>query len=291
MDQRPLTSQTARVRKSISRPSKPVISSTAAVLPPGEGYSGVEEKSGALHSILEHVMTYAVPLLCAANLYLAARELGWASLAVVIIVGAPVAWILADFVSGLIHWFADTYGADDTPLFGPWLIKPFRQHHLYPRDICTHDLVLTIGNSCTIAAPFQAGLLYLLLSDEDVSVTKAALAFVFNLFAMAMVATNVLHKWAHAEKTNWLISRLHRSKVFLSPAHHNLHHTKPFDSNYCITNGWLNPLLERIRFFRRLDSVLCKTALGRLHHSRLEDRTGTHLSVNERALGKPASGL
>jgi plasmanylethanolamine desaturase len=224
------------------------------------GYSGVEEKSGTLHSILEHVMTYAFPLLCAANLYLAARELGWLSLAVVIIVGAPIAWILADFVSGLIHWFADTYGADDTPLFGPWLIKPFRQHHLYARDICTHNLVVTIGNSCTGAAPLQVGLLYLLLSDEDVSITNAALSFVFSLFTMAMVATNVLHKWAHAEKTNWLISRLQRSRVFLSPAHHHLHHTKPFDSNYCITNGWLNPLLERIRFFRRMEAGL--SAIG-----------------------------
>ena len=257
MNQRPLTPQIARERKSISQP---LISSPAAGQPAGEGYSGIEEKSGTLHSILEHVMTYAFPLLCAANLYLAARELGWVSLAVVIVVGAPVAWILADLVSGLIHWSADRYGADDTPLFGPWLIRPFRQHHQYARDICTHNLVLTIGNSCTLAAPLQAGLFYLLLSDDDVSITKAALAFVFNLFTMAMVATNVLHKWAHAEKANWLISRLQRSRVFLSPAHHNLHHTKPFDSNYCITNGWLNPLLERIRFFRSLEATL--SAIG-----------------------------
>ena len=259
MNQRPLRPHTASGR-SISQASQPLTSLAAAVQPARSGYSGIEEKSGTLHSIVEHVMTYTFPLLCAANLYLTARELGWVSLAVVIIVGAPVAWILADFVSGLIHWFADTYGADDTPLFGPWLIKPFRQHHQYARDICTHNLVLTIGNSCTGAAPLQVGLLYLLLSDEDVSITSAALAFVFNLFTMAMVATNVLHKWAHAEKTNWLISRLQRSRVFLSPAHHNLHHTKPFDSHYCITNGWLNPLLERIRFFRTLEATL--SAIG-----------------------------
>jgi hypothetical protein len=256
LNQRPSTAQIARARKSISQSSQPLISSTATVQPTGEGYSGIEEKSGTLHSILEHAMTYAFPLLCAANLYLAARELGWVTLAVVIVVGAPIAWILADFVSGLVHWLADTYGADDTPLFGPSLIRPFRQHHQYARDICTHNLVLTIGNSCTVTAPFQAGLLYLLLSDEDVSFTKAAFSLVFNLFTMAMVATNVLHKWAHAEKTNRLISRLQHSRVFLSPAHHHLHHTKQFDSNYCITNGWLNPLLERIRFFRNLEATL-----------------------------------
>jgi len=251
LNQDPLASETARAFDSISQRS----ASAAAVQSPN-GYSGIEEKSGLFHSIVEHMMTYVFPLLCLANLYMAVRELGWLSLAAVVIVGPPVAWILADFVSGLIHWFADTYGADDTPLFGPWLIKPFRQHHLYPRDICTHDLVLTIGNSCTIAAPFQAGVLYLLLNDDEISITEASLAFVFNLFAMAMVATNLLHKWAHAEKTNWLISRMQRFRLLLSPAHHELHHTRPFDSNYCITNGWLNPLLERIRFFRSVETTL-----------------------------------
>jgi sterol desaturase/sphingolipid hydroxylase (fatty acid hydroxylase superfamily) len=259
LNHRPLTPPT-RAGRSISQPSEPLISSAASVQSARDGYSGVEEKLGTFQSIVERVMAYTFVVLCVANLYLAIRNFGWFSVAVVTIVGASIVWLLADFISGLIHWFADTYGTEDTPVFGAWLIKGFRRHHLYPRDICTHDLLWTVGNSCTAATPLQAVLLYLLLSDEEVSITKAALAFVLNLFAMAMVATNVLHKWAHAEKTNWLISRLQRSRVFLSPAHHNLHHTKPFDSNYCITNGWLNPLLERIRFFRGLEATL--SAIG-----------------------------
>jgi ubiquitin-conjugating enzyme E2 variant len=224
------------------------------------GYSGIEEKSSPVHSFVEHVMTYAFPGFCVANLYLALGQFGWVTLILAIAIGLPLAWVLADFVSGLVHWLADSYGADDTPLFGPWLIRPFRQHHVYPRDICTHGLVLAIGNSCTLAVPLQAGVLYLLLTEDEVSMTRAFLAFVTNLFTIAMVATNVFHKWAHAEKTNWLISRLQLSRVFLSTQHHNLHHTRPFDSHYCITNGWLNPLLERIRFFRNLEGTL--SAIG-----------------------------
>lgn len=258
MNQRPLPPKTAHKHSIVSQ--LPSTAAAPGVLRVGNGYSGIEEKSGLLHSIAEHVMTYTFPLLFAAIFYLAVRQLDWLSLIVVLVIGAPVAWILADLVSGLVHWFADTYGADDTPLFGPWLIKPFRQHHIYPRDICTHNLVLTIGNSCTAAAPFEVGLLYLLLSDKEISVTEAGLALVFNLFAMAMVATNILHKWAHAEKTNWLISQLQRSRIFLSPEHHHIHHTKPFDSNYCITNGWLNPILERLRFFRGIEAGL--SAIG-----------------------------
>jgi plasmanylethanolamine desaturase len=231
------------------------------LVPAGSGYSGIEEKSGPLHSFVEHIMTYAFPALWIVSLYLAIRELSNLGLLWTIIVAAPVAWVLADFASGLVHWFADTYGTDETPLFGPWLIRPFRQHHSYPRDICTHGLVLTIGNSCTLAVPFQAGLLYLMASDEEVSGTQAFLSLGFNFFAAAVVATNVLHKWAHAERTNRVIAFLQRLRLVLTTNHHDLHHTQPFDSNYCITNGWLNPLLERIKFFRRLEQILGKAGI------------------------------
>src|SRR5687767_1824852 len=70
LNERPVTAQTTRARKLISQSSQPLISATAPVQPAGEGYSGIEERSGTLHSILEHVMTYAFPLLCAVSLYL-----------------------------------------------------------------------------------------------------------------------------------------------------------------------------------------------------------------------------
>jgi ubiquitin-conjugating enzyme E2 variant len=95
-----------------------------------------------------------------------------------------------------------------------------------------------------------------MVTDEETSSLKAFLALGFNLFSIAIVATNLFHKWAHAEKTNRLIYFLQKGRLLLTPHHHDLHHTEPFDSNYCITNGWLNPLLERMRFFRRVESTL-----------------------------------
>ena len=227
-----------------------------AVVPASSGYSGIEEKSGPLHSFVEHVMTYSFPVLCAINFYLALRELDWLSGVLAFVIAAPIVWVLGDLVSGLVHWFADTYGAEDTPLFGAWLIRPFRQHHSYPRDICTHGMVLALGNSCTLAVPVQAGLFYLMISDEEVSGMRAVMSLTLNLFTIAVVATNIFHKWAHAEKTTRLISAIQRTRLVLTPGHHKLHHTNPFDSNYCITTGWLNPLLEKVRFFRHLESAL-----------------------------------
>ncbi len=39
-----------------------------------------------------------------------------------------------------------------------------------------------------------------------------------------------------------------------------VHHTAPRDKYYCITVGWMNPVLDKIRFFRFLE-----WAISRIH--------------------------
>ena len=38
----------------------------------------------------------------------------------------------ADFITGFLHWLCDTYFAEDTPIIGPAVIEPFREHHRDP---------------------------------------------------------------------------------------------------------------------------------------------------------------
>ncbi len=76
------------------------------------------------------------------------------------------------------------------------------------------------------------------------------------LMAAATVATNQFHKWAHQESPSSFARWLQRTRLILEPSHHRVHHTDPFDMHYCITNGWLNPLLNRLKFFRRLEATL-----------------------------------
>jgi hypothetical protein len=73
---------------------------------------------------------------------------------------------------------------------------------------------------------------------------------------VATVATNQFHKWAHQDSPSAFARWLQRKRLVLEPQHHKRHHTQPFDMNYCITNGWLNPLLNRLKFFRRLEAAL-----------------------------------
>ncbi|MEP6919592.1 MAG: fatty acid desaturase CarF family protein [bacterium] len=219
------------------------------------GYSGIEEHSTPLHRFLEHSTTYLFPLVFTGNLYLSVsqlHELDWLWLVALAI---PLSFVWSDLVSGLVHWGADTYFSEDTPVVGPSLVKPFRMHHLYPRDICTHNMVATVGNVCIIALPMLLLCMFLLWQWPGSGWLEFAILCV-TLMSGATVATNQFHKWAHQENPSRFVRRLQQMRLVLAPSHHKVHHTTPFNKHYCITNGWLNPLLNRIRFFRRLESGL-----------------------------------
>jgi hypothetical protein len=219
------------------------------------GYSGVEEHSGPIHSLLEHTSLLIFPVLFILNLYWAGARLYELELLWLVALAAPLGIIGGDFISGIVHWAADTYGSETMRLIGPSLVKPFRLHHVYPRDICTHGLVETTGNVCILAVPVLSGCLYLLwLFPESAWLAFGVISFA--LMAAATVATNQFHKWAHQESPSELARWLQRKRLVLEPQHHKRHHTHPFDVNYCITNGWLNPLLNRLKFFRRLEGAL-----------------------------------
>ncbi|MBC7861676.1 MAG: kua-ubiquitin conjugating enzyme hybrid localization domain protein, partial [Bacteroidia bacterium] len=46
--------------------------------------------------------------------------------------------------------------------------------------------------------------------------------------------------------------------LILDPNHHSVHHTQPYNKYYCITCGWLNPVLTKLKFFDGLEMVIRK---------------------------------
>ena len=72
--------------------------------------------------------------------------------------------------------------------------------------------------------------------------------------ALFVFCTNQFHKWAHTKNPAGWVRLLQRAGLILSPEHHAVHHAAPRDKYYCITVGWMNPLLDKIRFFRFLEA-------------------------------------
>lgn len=231
-----------------------VLSPNGAPASLAQGYSGIVENSTPAHAFLEHSTSILFPVLFVPNVYFSFERLHELELLWLAALAVPLALVLGDFVGGLVHWGADTYFSEDTPVVGPALIKPFRQHHLFPRDICTHKLVSIVGNVCILAVPILALCLYLLWVSQHGLLAFAILCTA--LMAAATVATNVFHKWAHEERPSAGVRWLQRMRLVLEPRHHQIHHTEPFEMHYCITNGWLNPLLNKVGFFRKLEGIL-----------------------------------
>ena len=163
-------------------------------------------------------------------------------------------FVLADFFAGIVHWFADTWGSVHWPVVGPTLIRSFREHHVDQNAITRHDFVETNGSSALAVLPL------LLTAIFYQPTTQLAIFFVGTAAWLCafIVFTNQFHKWAHTSKNSQFVSLLQNSQIILPRKHHARHHAGKFDRDYCITSGWLNPLLNKIGFFSGLEYLVSR---------------------------------
>jgi ubiquitin-conjugating enzyme E2 variant len=164
-----------------------------------------------------------------------------------------LAYLGADFVSGIVHWLADTWGSSELPIIGPALVRPFREHHVDPKGITRHDFVETNGANCLISLP-SAGLAVGMMDGAHAWADVTALFLTLLIFFVML--TNQFHKWAHTDRPPVWVRSLQRAHVILPVGHHNQHHQAPYAKNYCITAGWMNYVLERIYFFRGFERLI-----------------------------------
>jgi ubiquitin-conjugating enzyme E2 variant len=168
--------------------------------------------------------------------------------------------LAADALSGLVHWACDTWGDERTPLLGPGLIRFFREHHRDPEAILGHDWILVNREP---AAAASAALLLLWLPPVEAVLEGNVLArgFVCSFGAFAAGA-NLIHRFAHALRPPRAIRLAQRLGLALSPQRHARHHRAPHRTDYCIATGWLNPILDRTGFWRRLEAAIRRLSVS-----------------------------
>lgn len=163
-------------------------------------------------------------------------------------------YIAADFCSGFVHWIGDTFGEEDWPIVGSGFIKPFREHHVDPKGITRHDFIEVNGNNCFVLLLLIVPVA-LFVPHSWGYVSFALLSFIMSL-SFGTFMTNQFHQWAHQGQPHPLIKRLQRSSMILSPKNHDIHHASPYRDSYCITCGWLNPMLDYMNFWRHSERVV-----------------------------------
>lgn len=166
-----------------------------------------------------------------------------------------VGLLASDFTSGFVHWLFDTWGSLETPILGALAIRTFREHHVAPQAITSHDFVETNGHNIALTVIWSSAGLALIdparATSLDVFLGKALL---FATFFTGI--TSQIHKWAHTERPPRAVAFLQRNRLILSPEHHSHHHLAPHKRNYCITTGWLNGPLHAIRFFESMEGAV-----------------------------------
>lgn len=197
---------------------------------------------------------FALAALLLVRAYSGIELMGWNIAVWLIPLTAILGYLAADFASGFVHWMGDTYGSEATPLLGEAFVKPFREHHTDPLGIVRHDFVEVNGNNSILLVLFMVPV-SLIAADPSAPIQFFVLVTsVF--FTLGIFMTNQFHKWSHMDDPPAYICKLQDWRLVLGRSHHDIHHTAPFDTYYCITCGWLNPILQRLQFFETLERLL-----------------------------------
>ena len=154
--------------------------------------------------------------------------------------------LLADLVSGFVHWLEDAYARPRTPLLGA-LAEANLRHHWRPREFLAKSWFessadLLLGALGVIAAAALLGVL----------------SWQVLLFATLVANANQIHKWAHmngAERPR-IVRWLQRAYLLQTPRHHGKHHGGTRTTHYCVITNFLNPLLEEVGFWNRIEAVI-----------------------------------
>ena len=162
-------------------------------------------------------------------------------------------YLLSDFLAGSVHWVADRFFDPETPVLGPMLIAPFREHHEDALDITRHDFFEVSGNNALVTTPLVVTIAAL---PAPIGFLPHFLIVLGASLTLALFVTNQFHSWAHSPSPPRLVRRLHDLGLILTPARHARHHRHNHDRAYCVTSGWLNPLLDRVRFFERMERIV-----------------------------------
>lgn len=170
----------------------------------------------------------------------------------------------ADLASGLVHWLADTYWRATTPFWGPKFVAPFREHHVDQLAITRHDFIEANCDNCLVS------LLVLVPAWLFLPIAESLWATVLGtwvlMLASGVLLTSIAHGWAHLADPPPIARKLQRWGLVIAPEVHALHHSSPHKTHYCITTGWLNPLLDHTRFFRRMERVMDAMGAPRAEH-------------------------
>ena len=143
-----------------------------------------------------------------------------------------------DLVSGLLHIVLDNKRSLEIPVIRP-LAEGFQRHHINPKNIYQMSWYKHIFG---IHLPLTFLFVVVLI------VNSPKLYFSYVSLVLFMHLMQMSHRWSHTPVS--MLSKpvilLQKMRILLTRKAHGVHHNGIYDSNFCIFNGYMNPLLNKL---------------------------------------------
>ena len=163
-----------------------------------------------------------------------------------------IGFLFADVVTGVVHWFEDTYldYCIDIPVISA-IAKNNEMHHYFPRTIVAKSYFENITGSVII--------LFIILLFLYLICKKSLFKYPYFLGSFVFFASlsNLFHRFSHMREceNHFIINYLQKLGILCSHSHHSLHHTV-IDEKYCVLTEYNNYLLDSIYFWRFLEYIV-----------------------------------
>jgi len=174
------------------------------------------------------------------------------------VLAALAGWLIADLLTGVVHWIEDRIDGDSWLIVGSLIFAPNRLHHEQPIAFTRNGFWSRNGTSISAALGVGGTLVLILYVAFGTGVPSWAwVALGSATFGGAMA--NQVHYWAHMpHRAPGIVQALQSIGLCQSRHHHARHHAPPQQDRYCVLTNWLNPWLDRNDVWKRLERFVPK---------------------------------
>ncbi len=160
-----------------------------------------------------------------------------------------ILWLFADFITGVVHWWQDAYGNPTWPIIGKYVIEPNLIHHQDPRHMLKVSYISRVNTSVITAAILATVFWFVGWHSWQIIV-----CLIFSSQG------NEIHAIGHrSDKENRkFICWLQKIGLLQTRKTHGWHHKAPYDTNFCVMTEFLNPILNKINFWMKLEWCILK---------------------------------
>jgi len=169
-----------------------------------------------------------------------------AAIGATVVLHIGICLLVADFIGGLLHWAEDTYLEPGKNAFlDTYVVHPNIDHHRKPGGI--REGSYWEINKVVITLAVAAAALFAVLGIH---------AWECYLTALIASQSNQIHAWGHTSNPPRPVAWLQKLGLLQSAKIHAAHHKSPYAIRYCTTTAYVNPVLDRIGFWRGCEAAL-----------------------------------